>query len=379
MSLFVLGRSRTGKTPFAAQVALVLGCPHLMASEWVRKRFPPAPFADRQALVDALTRFSVAELRRDPQVCVDYIRAHHDLRRFHVVEGVRNPHDFIHLFDPRQDRAVFLEYTTNELRPTAFEGGLQVIRGYLDYLTNSGLVDGASRLVYRYPDLYEPAGRPLEPGREIEPGVIAVSSLDAAIQDFLHRRRRLLPAADGTVPSEGPPPQPRRVHADIPPVKTFLRGEYLYDMDLSHAGEFVPCTAFAISSYEGSAPTFKVLLADGTVFSYVPPSALIDKDKPSGDVLELADLAYHNCPSGDVCVCTFAELAGPVSAFLRRQGKWMGGTYLFTIDWYTGNDLLHLIALDNGQYAFLPNHKVKFRDGTREFKPYKKMHQEWKV
>jgi len=134
-----------------------------------------------------------------------------------------------------------------------------------------------------------------------------------------------------------------------------------------------------VSSYQGSVPTFKVLLADGAVFSYVPPSALVDRDRAAGEPLELADLAYHNCPGGDICVSRFAELQGTVHAFLRRRNEWMDGTYRFTIDWYDGNDLLHLIALANGQYAFLPNHKVKFKDGTREFKPYRKMHTEWKV
>src|SRR5262249_38135223 len=156
--------------------------------------------------------------------------------------------------------------------------------------------------------LYEPSGQPLRPARESasEPGVLTTTSLDAAIHDFLHRWRALHPSADVTTPAEARPAEPCRVHADIPPIKTFLRGEYLYDMDLSHAGEFVPCTAFAVSSYEGSVPTFKVLLADGAVFSYVPPSALIDKEKATGAPLELADLAYHNCPAGDICVSSFA-------------------------------------------------------------------------
>lgn len=169
-------------------------------------------------------------------------------------------------------------------------------------------------------------------------------------------------------------------HADIPPLKTHVRGEYLFDMDLRHAGEYVPCTAFAVSSYEGSVPTFKILLADGTVFSYVPPSALVDvARRGNGPELELADLAYHNCPDEDLCVHRFGELAGPVQAFFKRPQVWLAGEYLFTIDWYTGNDLLHLIALENGQYAFLPHHKVKFKDGARSFQPYRKMHSEWKV
>ncbi len=381
MSLFVLGRSRTGKTPFAAQVALALGCPHVMASEWVRRRFPPATFPDRQSLVDALTRFSVEELKRNPRACVDYIRARHDLDRFNVVEGVRNPHDFVHLFDPRRDAAVFLEHTANDLRPTAFEGGLAVIRAYLDYLLDAGLLPASRVFVYRYPELYEPEGRAVGPARKSadEPGVLLTTSLDAAIQDFLSRWRALRP--DGPeAHADTEAARPQKVHADIPPLRTHIRGEYLYDMDLSHAGELVPCTAFAVSSYEGSVPTFKVLLADGSVFSYVPPTALVDPEKARGrETLELADLVYHNCPSGDICVHSFEQLRGPVHAYLKRRDAWMEGEYLWTLDWYAGNDLLHLVALENGQYAFLPHHKLKFKDGPRELPPYRKLHAEWRV
>jgi hypothetical protein len=381
MSLFVLGRSRTGKTPFAAQVALALGCPHLMASEWVRKRFPPARFPDRQSLVDALTRFAVEELKRDPRACIDYIRTHHDLGRFNVIEGVRNPHDFVHLFDPRRDAVVFLEHTANELRPTAFEGGLGVIETYLDYLRDAGLLSRPDVFVYRYPELYEPAGQEIRPAQESpdEPGVLLSTSLDAAIQDFLTRWRALQSSAETSVPAADPA-RPQRIHADIPPLKTHLRGEYLYDMDLSHAGEFVPCTAFAVSSYRGSTPTFKVLLTDGAVFSYVPPSALIDPEKAQGkETLQLTDLVYHNCPSGDICIHSFEQLRGPVHAYLKSRDAWMDGEYLWTLDWYTGNDLLHLVALENGQYAFLPHHKLKFKDGPRELPGYRKLHAEWKV
>ena len=106
----------------------------------------------------------------------------------------------------------------------------------------------------------------------------------------------------------------------------------------------------------------------------------MDLSKPPTEApLELADLVYHNCPAEDICVHAFEQLQGPVQAYFKRRQLWLAGTYLLTIDWYTGNDLLHLIALENGQYAFLPHHKVKFRDGIKEFPPYRKMHSEWKV
>ncbi|MCI0459887.1 MAG: hypothetical protein L0Z62_23295 [Gemmataceae bacterium] len=379
MSLFVLGSSRTGKTPFAAQVALALGWQHLSASEWVRRRFPTAPYPDRAAYVQAITRFALAELKRDPRACVDYLSRTYDLSRPFVIDGVRNPHDFIHLFDPRADAAVFLEHIDTDLPPTRFERGLEVIRAYLDYLGDTGLLEGERVFGYRFRAFHEPAGLIGESAQATAgPWPRTISSLDAAILDLLREWKRIGPPAAAEAGPAAPIPQ--RVHADIPPLKTHVRGEYLYDMDLSHVGEHVPCTAFAVSSYEGSVPTVKLLLADGSVFSYVPPSALIDPAKfGSGPELELADLAYHNCPGGDLCVHPFEELAGPVQAYFKRRDLWLDGEYLFTVDWYTGNDLLHLVALANGQYAFLPHHKLKFKDGPRAFQPYRKLHTEWKV
>jgi len=246
-------------------------------------------------------------------------------------------------------------------------------------------MDSLRHFEYRFQEFHEPAGlvgqaRPPGPG---QPGVWTVSSLDAAILHFLNACKALPPAPareDAPAAAGVDVSRPRRVHADVPPLATHVRGEYLFDMDLRHVGEHLPCTAFAVSSYEGSVPTFKILLPDGTVFSYIPPSALVDPGKAGdGPALELADLAYHNCPSGDLCVHCFEQLRGPVQAYFRRPRVWLAGTYLFTIDWYTGNDLLHLIALANGQYAFLPHHKVKFQDGVQELPPYRKMHTEWKV
>jgi hypothetical protein len=80
-----------------------------------------------------------------------------------------------------------------------------------------------------------------------------------------------------------------------------------------------------------------------------------------------------------ISVHDLAALRGPVRCYFKRRDLWMPGRYLFTIDWYTTNELLHAIALANGQYALLPNHKIKFGDQPPGFAPYKKMRLEWSV
>lgn len=48
-----------------------------------------------------------------------------------------------------------------------------------------------------------------------------------------------------------------------------------------------------------------------------------------------------------------------------------------SVDWYDGNDLLHFVALMNGQFALLPSHKLMF--GICELPDYKKLRAEWRV
>ena len=53
--------------------------------------------------------------------------------------------------------------------------------------------------------------------------------------------------------------------------------------------------------------------------------------------------------------------------------------YIASIDWYCGNDLLHFIALANGQFALLPSHKIMFGDGDEPLPDYEKLRAEWRV
>jgi hypothetical protein len=171
-------------------------------------------------------------------------------------------------------------------------------------------------------------------------------------------------------------------HGEIEPEDVTVRDEFLYDMDPKKIGRETPGVIFAVSSYEGSVPTLMVRLADGSVFSYLPPHAVfaprpcLYRDMELG----LEDLVYHNCPAGKIAVDQFEFLKGPVLAYLKRKNLWIRGYYLATIDWYEGNDLLHLVELENKQFAFLPHHKLKFGSGVaKQFEPYKKMRSEWKV
>jgi len=372
-----MGQSRTGKTPLSARIAAALEMTHIQASEWVKKRFDGTPYTDRNAYVQAITRFSIEELQREPYACVAYIDHRNDLRRDCVVEGIRNPHDFVHLFDPRADVAVLLNHVGNPVTRTAFESGLDVIAEYLRFLDRTGVMaptvpPRVREVTFRafYPQ--EREGLPNPPD-----GVFA--TFDEMADDVIQALRRM-PRTRSTAIAPMQGLLGTGVHVEIAPMACTVQEEFLYDMDPAHVGKTVACTAFALSSYPGSTPTFKILLQNGAVFSYIPPHALQTSSlSPDAVTLDLADLASINCPSEPISVKTFAALAGRVQAYFKRKDLWLEGSYVLTVDWTDSNDLLHLIALENGQLAFVPQHKVVFGNAARELPQYRKLRQVWRV
>ncbi|MBI5513089.1 MAG: hypothetical protein HY909_04930 [Deltaproteobacteria bacterium] len=365
MKVFVLGPSRSGKTPFARGLAEALGVPWHGASAWVRARFPGGDFPTREAFVEAITRFALEELKRDPSVSIRHLRGTADLGRPCVLEGLRNPYDFVHAFDPRTDRVVFLRHTGSDLRPTAFEEGLGVIRAYVSWLEAVGMLSPGRVHGYDFDVFFRAEETPEAP-----------SSLDGSLARYLEvLRDEARPARDPGVTEE----REGFVHVDLPPWRAHVREEYLYGMDPSRAGRFKPCAVFAASSYVGSAPTFKVLLSDGAVFSYLPVQALVDPERLTEDLLAPEDLTYHDCRTPEVASYVFRALEGPVLAYFKRRDRWVKGRYLCSLDWYTGNDLLHVLALDQGQHALLPSHKVKFGEHLPGFESYKKVRGAWSV
>jgi adenylate kinase family enzyme len=141
MKIFVLGTSGAGKTPFAEAIAKASGLTHVKASGWVREKFPREKYASREEHISMMTCYSTVVLANNPMACVEYIRSSYDLSEECVIEGIRNPFDFAHLFDPKYDEVVFLKYARNNLPLTVFEEGLEVIGHYLRYLMRANIMN----------------------------------------------------------------------------------------------------------------------------------------------------------------------------------------------------------------------------------------------
>lgn len=168
------------------------------------------------------------------------------------------------------------------------------------------------------------------------------------------------------------------VNCSIDPISAYVDENVLYDMDGKHNNSYVPCEIIAFSSYKGHAPTFQIVINKSSIFSYVPPHLLFTQ-KDTKTKLELCHLVYHNCPDYEFSVNKIDYLLDKnINVLIKNLNVWITGKYLWTVDWYQGNDLLNAIHLSNGQICFMPFHKISLT-AVDDLPKYKKLHREWSI
>lgn len=176
------------------------------------------------------------------------------------------------------------------------------------------------------------------------------------------------------------------LHVDIPsPIKCLVNTSVFYDMKTLPLGKpaWTPCVLFAMSSYEKSVLTFKVMVEEnGALFDFVPVHMLKSNGKAEvGILLELSDLVSSKiCESMNITVHVHQLLTNKkkMQCFFKDRGIWLTGRYHCTVDWYDANENAHLVELENGQFALMPNHKCVVGD-KRELPDYVKLQQDWKL
>ena len=171
---------------------------------------------------------------------------------------------------------------------------------------------------------------------------------------------------------------------NIPPVKVWVRKEYLRDLRDS-AGEYVLGYWVSAKSLPGRTFYFETYLPSyGALFDKLPISAFLSWDpdhpnKPQAPTpdLPLEELQFWNCFSYDI-IAIEKNLTYSMGWEVRTktQGT-LSGDYLFTIDSlgrdHTGIDLsfaetpdehksFNVIELCNGQLAIYPNNRCRVVD-----------------
>jgi hypothetical protein len=147
VKIFLLGTSQSGKTTLAKRICDELSLQHVSASAWVRKNFKKS-YEDKQIHIQSMTAFAIDQLKHNPFICIQELQTSYDLNLPSVVEGIRNPFDFVHLFDTRTDCVIWVKYKNNKLAPTLFEKGLLVVDALLSWQVQNELV--SSKQIFNF-------------------------------------------------------------------------------------------------------------------------------------------------------------------------------------------------------------------------------------
>jgi hypothetical protein len=155
------------------------------------------------------------------------------------------------------------------------------------------------------------------------------------------------------------------LNINIPRFYCLLRKEFLYD-GTRHHGEHVPICVFGASSVYGRAIGFHVLTENGAVIWRLPLHALCHKADAAAKPLDWLQL--WDCFSYDVSCTTFERLAESRVQVRLKDNSWLGGQYMFTLDWFGhedaeeagdgGHKCAHIVALDDGNFAAQPNNRL---------------------
>jgi hypothetical protein len=160
--------------------------------------------------------------------------------------------------------------------------------------------------------------------------------------------------------------------ANLPPVRCFVRKEFLYDFQKGH-GELESCWWVSIKSLRGQAFRIEAYLNNyGALYDKLPLHAFCWKPIV-GEPLPLDYLQLWDCLSYDITVIKKAQLQSMKCKVKLKSGGWAYGEYMFTVDSAhpdfnildTGfsediedHKSYNFVKLDNGQFATQPNNRI---------------------
>lgn len=181
--------------------------------------------------------------------------------------------------------------------------------------------------------------------------------------------------------------------ANLPPIKIFIRKEYLTQFQYGH-GEYEIGYWVSLKSKTERAFLFETLLAEyGALYDKLPISAFLwKKEVNQSELLPLEYLQLWNCSSYYVTIIEKQLLTNFRVSVLMKNGKTYMGTYLLTFDnCHPEKNILmtnesespeehkssNLIKLDNGQFCIQPNNRIVWHDSSLtpkdKLKPYFKL------
>lgn len=179
------------------------------------------------------------------------------------------------------------------------------------------------------------------------------------------------------------------VHASLPTTTVWVNENILYNADVAPEDSmWVKGKLFGITCLAGNVPVFDVLIDNQYVFSDIPPHMiwLSETRIDTCPTLTLSDLVYNNCLSDHFALVQYPELERrPSQVYVKGRDLYVPAQYWFSLDFYRDNNWFHCMKLANGQLAFVPSHKIVFRDSgepvtqSHTFPTYKKLRLTFRV
>lgn len=182
----------------------------------------------------------------------------------------------------------------------------------------------------------------------------------------------------------------------LPPVKCFVRAEYLYDFQRGH-DDLVEGIWVSAKAIKGEAFRFETYLPEyGALYDKLPISAFLhncmDEKGMDAELLDLDQLQIWDCLSYHVTVIDKPFLKGLRAEFFAKNKRTYQGEYMFTLDTCSPDPRIpdfgfsetvdehksyNVLKLDNGQFALQPNNRCRFFDPA--FNPQEMKFPDFKV
>lgn len=151
VKIFVLGSVGSCKTPFSKMIGERLGINQVISvSNWLNTLHNDSKLLNKQERFQVLTDLTIHELRKDKDSCVNYIKQNFSLSEPCIIEGLVNPNDFIQLFEPTKDIAIFLTREDNPYTTNFYEKGIILISHFVDWIAQTSLLDLEKRLNFMF-------------------------------------------------------------------------------------------------------------------------------------------------------------------------------------------------------------------------------------
>lgn len=165
--------------------------------------------------------------------------------------------------------------------------------------------------------------------------------------------------------------------ASIPPLRCYLRREYLFNLKEGH-GEFVECTWIGLSSFQGRALGFRIITSEGVMFNNLPINAFVSDPKFMDQGMwkfEVNVLQLWDCFSYHFSVHQIRWAIHKTCRVILKNRDVVDAEYLFTVSWcdplgeslgYSEDTdakdahILHVPIL--GFYVAQPNNRIIWND-----------------